>query len=159
MLLSELLQIAIGPPIGLYRPIPKYALAYPIANICQCLFCARTSLDSLIWVFQKNRGGPPKWMVYNGSNPIKMDDLGGPPLLLETPKYDVDLCIKIVKERSNTEQFQRLRRLPIESIRWTNDAKVTATSKKSDTIDTANAIQTVAKMTATWMSQEVSKWL
>ena len=24
----------------------------------------------------KNRG-TPKWMVYNGSNPIKMDDLGG----------------------------------------------------------------------------------
>ena len=33
----------------------------------------------------KNRG-TPKWMVYNGSNPIKMDDLGGkPPLFLETP--------------------------------------------------------------------------
>ena len=79
MLLSELLQIAIGPPIGLYRPIPKYALAYPIANICQCLFCARTSLDSLIWVFQKNRGGPQngwfimvptllKWMIW-GAHP------------------------------------------------------------------------------------------
>ena len=31
----------------------------------------------------KNRGGPPKWMVYNGVVPIKMDDLGGPPLFLE----------------------------------------------------------------------------
>ena len=31
----------------------------------------------------KNRGGPPKWMVYNG-NPSKMDDLGVP-LCLETP--------------------------------------------------------------------------
>ena len=30
----------------------------------------------------KNRG-IPKWMVYNG-NPIKMDDLGGNPLFLET---------------------------------------------------------------------------
>ena len=30
--------------------------------------------------------GTPKWMVYNGSNPIKTDDLGGPPLFLETPK-------------------------------------------------------------------------
>ena len=25
-------------------------------------------------------GGTPKWMVYNGQNPIKMDDLGVPPL-------------------------------------------------------------------------------
>ena len=33
----------------------------------------------------KNRGGPPTWMVYNGKTPIKMDDLGGPPLFLETP--------------------------------------------------------------------------
>ena len=33
----------------------------------------------------KNRG-TPKWMVYNGKNPIKIDDLGVP-LLLETPIY------------------------------------------------------------------------
>ena len=34
----------------------------------------------------KNRGKPPKWMVYNGKfeNPIKMDDLGVP-VYLETP--------------------------------------------------------------------------
>ena len=32
----------------------------------------------------KNRG-TPKWMVYFMENPIKMDDLGGPPLFLETP--------------------------------------------------------------------------
>ena len=31
----------------------------------------------------KNRGGPPKWMVYNVENPIKMDDLVVP-LFLET---------------------------------------------------------------------------
>ena len=30
----------------------------------------------------KNRGGPPKWMVKIMENPIKMDDLGGPPLFL-----------------------------------------------------------------------------
>ena len=36
----------------------------------------------------KNRGGPPKWMVHNiMENPIKIDDLGGPPLFLETPIY------------------------------------------------------------------------
>ena len=29
--------------------------------------------------------GTPKWMVYFMENPIKMDDLGGPPLFLETP--------------------------------------------------------------------------
>ena len=35
----------------------------------------------------KNRGGPPKWMVYNGKleNPIKMDDLGENPPFSETP--------------------------------------------------------------------------
>ena len=32
----------------------------------------------------KNRGGPPKWMVYFMENPIKMDDFGGPALFLET---------------------------------------------------------------------------
>ena len=30
--------------------------------------------------------GTPKWMVKIMGNPIKMDDLGGPPLFLETPK-------------------------------------------------------------------------
>ena len=34
----------------------------------------------------KNRGGPPKWMVYCMENPIKMDDLGVH-LFLETPKW------------------------------------------------------------------------
>ena len=37
----------------------------------------------------KNRGKPPKWMVYfmeiSSENPIKIHDLGGPPLFLETP--------------------------------------------------------------------------
>ena len=41
--------------------------------------CKRTGA-TCIWVFRKN-SGIPKWMVYNG-NPIKMDDLGGPPLFL-----------------------------------------------------------------------------
>ena len=32
-----------------------------------------------IWVFPKNRGGPPKWMVKIMENPIiKMDDFGVP---------------------------------------------------------------------------------
>ena len=30
---------------------------------------------------------PPKWMVYFMEILIKMDDLGGPPLFLETPIY------------------------------------------------------------------------
>ncbi len=34
----------------------------------------------------KNRGGPPKCMVYFMENPIKIDDLGVP-LFLETPIY------------------------------------------------------------------------
>ena len=34
----------------------------------------------------KNRGGPPKWMVYFMENPIKMDDFGGPtPIFGLTP--------------------------------------------------------------------------
>ena len=32
-----------------------------------------------------NQYGTPKWMVKITENPIKMDDLGGPPLFLETP--------------------------------------------------------------------------
>ena len=36
-----------------------------------------------ICMYYKNRGGPSKWMVYNGK-PIKIDDLGVP-LCLETP--------------------------------------------------------------------------
>ena len=35
----------------------------------------------------KNRGGPPKWMVYNG-NPIKMDDLGGFPIIFGNRKLE-----------------------------------------------------------------------
>ena len=33
---------------------------------------------------------PPKWMVKIMENPIKMDDLGVPPLFLETPILDHD---------------------------------------------------------------------
>ena len=32
-------------------------------------------------------GKPPKWMVKIMENPIKLDDLGGPPLFLETSIY------------------------------------------------------------------------
>ncbi len=35
----------------------------------------------------KNRGGPPKWMVYFMEKPIKMDDLEVP-LFLETLTYE-----------------------------------------------------------------------
>ncbi len=34
---------------------------------------------------QPKNNGTPKWMVKIRENPIKMDDLGGPPLFLETP--------------------------------------------------------------------------
>ena len=34
--------------------------------------------------------GTPKWMVKIREIPIKMDDLGGPPLFLETPIYVFD---------------------------------------------------------------------
>ena len=35
----------------------------------------------------ENRGGTPKWMVKIMENLIKMDDLGGTPLFLETSIY------------------------------------------------------------------------
>ena len=38
-------------------------------------------------VSPKIGGKPPKWMVKIMENPIKMDDLGCPPLFLETPIY------------------------------------------------------------------------
>ncbi len=44
------------------------------------------------WVFPKIGGKPPKWMVYFMENPIKMDDLGGFPIFLETPKYLLKRC-------------------------------------------------------------------
>ena len=47
---------------------------------------AGESVSCTIWLVgvSKNRGGPPKWMVYKGKpeNPIKMDDLRVP-LFLE----------------------------------------------------------------------------
>ena len=33
-------------------------------------------------------GKLPKWMVYFMENPMKIHDLGGPPLFLETPIYE-----------------------------------------------------------------------
>ena len=41
-----------------------------------------------IWRVSKNRGGPPKWMVYNGKPYEQIDDLGVP-LFLETPIWRV----------------------------------------------------------------------
>ena len=43
----------------------------------------------------KNRGKKTKWMVKIIENPIKIDDLGVPPLFLETPKE-----IHFAKEKS-----------------------------------------------------------
>ena len=39
--------------------------------------------------------GTPKWMVKIMEIPIKMDDLGGPPLFLETPKFVVKRYLTI----------------------------------------------------------------
>ena len=42
----------------------------------------------IIWLFPKiGVENPPKWMVKIMENPIKIDDLGGPPLFLETLIY------------------------------------------------------------------------
>ena len=41
--------------------------------------------DFHMGVEPKIGGCPPKWMVKIMENPIKMDDLGGFPIFLETP--------------------------------------------------------------------------
>ena len=38
---------------------------------------------------QPKNFGTPKWMVKIVETPIKMDDLGGPPLFLETPIFAI----------------------------------------------------------------------
>ena len=55
-----------------------------------------------IWVSTQKYGGfPPKWMVKIMENPIKMDDLGGPPLFLETP-----ICLNL--QQVSTLESSRL---------------------------------------------------
>ncbi len=44
-------------------------------------------MEIQIGVEPKIGGKPPKWMVKIMENPIKLDDLGGPPLFLETSIY------------------------------------------------------------------------
>jgi len=64
------------------------------------------------------------------------------------PPWPIGLFVlRMLRIYPTPNNCQRLRRLPIENVRWTNDAEVTATSKKSDTINTA-AVQTVQKMTS-----------
>ena len=49
--------------------------------------------------------GTPKWMVKIMENPIKMDDLGGPPLFLETPT-----CVRgvsLLSIHSTLDHFER----------------------------------------------------
>ena len=48
----------------------------------------QTNMFGIYVDVSKNRGGPPKWMMYFMENLIKtdkMDDLGGFPIFLETP--------------------------------------------------------------------------
>ena len=44
-------------------------------------------------VSPKIGGKPPTWMVKIMENPIKMDDLGGPPLYLETSIFFMPLFL------------------------------------------------------------------
>ena len=47
---------------------------------------SKSGLNKLMGV-SKNRGGPPKWMVYNGKSLLRWMIWGEiPPLFLETPK-------------------------------------------------------------------------
>ena len=59
-----------------------------------------------IWVFPKIRVFPPKWMVKIMENPIKMDDLGGTPIL-ETPIY-IYITYKIELLRLKIYSFSML---------------------------------------------------
>ena len=48
-------------------------------------------------MFPKIGGKPPKWMVYNGSNPIKMDDLGVKHTTIfgSTPIYIYNMLLRL----------------------------------------------------------------
>ncbi len=79
-------------PFGAFRPIFREGVSLVMLSsrlpICLHVFCCiRSSLGDFFGMFPTNRGVfPPKWMVnIMVPNPIKMDDLGGPPLFLETP--------------------------------------------------------------------------
>ncbi len=77
---------------------------------------AENDTACMIWVFLKIGGFPPKWMVYNGINPIRIDDLGVP-LFLETPIWWYDLnksmspCFNLVNPSVLQTQTQHLNQL------------------------------------------------
>ncbi len=50
----------------------------------------------------KNRGGPPKWMFYNGT-PNSTGYLGGPPLFLETPIYQQTICQQTIQQPATNQ--------------------------------------------------------
>ena len=52
-------------------------------------------------MFPKRGGFPPKWMVKIMENPMKVDDLGGPPLFSETPILGFQIYL-ITKKRSGS---------------------------------------------------------
>ncbi len=55
-----------------------------------CHYSIHTTIYTYIGV-SKNRGSPPKWMVYNGKLYEQLDDLGGnTPIFASTP-----ICIYI----------------------------------------------------------------
>ena len=66
--------------------IPRRSLTWVDGDVASRIHGMK--LNQQMGVEPKIGGKPPKWMVYFMENPIKMDDLGGPPLFLETPISD-----------------------------------------------------------------------
>ncbi len=61
-----------------------------------------------IWDYMgvsKNRGGPPKWMVYFMENPIKMDDLGVKPHIFGGPPIYISRTTCWVEQLRMTKEL------------------------------------------------------
>ena len=94
-----------------------------LLEVCAKWWIVRIGTNGILkkWLdlgVSKNRGGPPKWMVYFMENPTRMDDLGGPffwkhpfclPSLKLTYPLEIDLLLNrkwIVFQPSNFRGFR-----------------------------------------------------
>ena len=75
-----------GTVYKLVRLYYAWVILHSIFRPEQIMAVICSSYEQILYGCQpKNRGFPPKWMVKIIENPIKMDDLGGFPIFLETP--------------------------------------------------------------------------